>query len=384
MRHDGRAARRLRTLGVAEDVGHFVVGQARGRVDHGRIELVSLDLALGGDDGVAHQRQTVDGRVQRAQAVRQFFRQHRNHAAREVDGSAAFQRVDVERVVRLDVMADVGDRDDQAEGVGAADLDRLAIHGIVEVARVLAVDGDHRHVAQVDAVGQVGVAHHAGQLFSLLERGGGEDMRHAELAHGDFDFHAGIVERAQHFDDLADRLLEAHRLFRQFDADDLARLGLADGTGNDDVLADALVFRRDDPAAVFIQQAADDVGVGAGDHLDDGALRAAAAVGAGDLGHDAVAVQHFLHLFFGQEQVVARLVRDDEAEAVALHGPESARQHGLCVFGDFEGLGQGAQVKRRLGAAEDAENFLPAGDGVGRLVQKYFYSYETVIAGAPA
>jgi hypothetical protein len=28
-------------------------------------------------------------------------------------------------------------------------------------------------------------------------------VRHAELAHGDFDFHAGVVEFAQHFDDAA-------------------------------------------------------------------------------------------------------------------------------------------------------------------------------------
>ena len=261
-------------------------------------------------------------------------------------------------------MADVGDRDDQTEGVAAADLDRFAVDGIVEVARVFTVNGDHGHVAQVDAVGQVGVAHVVRQLVGLLERGVREDVRHAELAHGDFDFHAGIVQRTEHFDDLADRLLEAHRLLGQLDADDLARLGLADAAGHDDVLADALVFRRDHPAAVFIQQAADDVGVGAGDHLDDGALGTAAAVGAGDLGHDAVAVQHLLHLFFGQEQIVARLVRDDEAEAVAvaadaagdeaalvrqlvetgrvrrqlavaLHGPEPARQHGLCFLGDL-------------------------------------------------
>ena len=130
-------------------------------------------------------------------------------------------------------------------------------------------------------------------------------MRHAELAHGDFDFHAGIVESAEHFDDLADRLLEAHRLLGQFDADDLARLGLAGAAGDDDVLADALVFRRDDPAAVFIEQAADDVGVGAVDHLDDGALPGGRGGRCRRSWPDAVAVQHLLHLFFGQEQIVA-------------------------------------------------------------------------------
>jgi hypothetical protein len=37
---------------------------------------------------------------------------------------------------------------------------------------------------------------------------------------------------------------------------------------------------------------------------------------------------------------------------------------------DFERQRKGAQVERRFGAAEDAENFLAAGNNVGSLVQK--------------
>jgi hypothetical protein len=44
------------------------------------------------------------------------------------------------------------------------------------------------------------LAHFGGQLGRLLERGLGEFVRHAVLAHRDFDFHAGVVDIAQHFD----------------------------------------------------------------------------------------------------------------------------------------------------------------------------------------
>ena len=298
-------------------------------------------------------------------------------------------------------MADVGDRDEQAEAVFVADSDRLAVHRIVEVARVFAVDGDQRHVAQVDPFFEVGVAHFSGQLGGRFERRRREDVRHAELAHGDFDFHARVVEVAQHFDDAPGRLLEARRLVDQFDADDLAGLGIAGRTGNQHVLADALVFRGDQPDAVFVEQAADDMAVGARDDFDDGRFLAAAAVGAGHFRHHAVAVQHFLHLFVGQKQVFARLVGDDEAKAVAmgadlagdetgmigqfehaglirvdlavaLHRVQAARQHFHGVRVDIKGARQCCRVKRGLCIAENAENFLAAGNGMSRLVQIVF------------
>ena len=49
-------------------------------------------------------------------------------------------------------------------------------------------------------------------------------MRNRELADRDLDFHAGIVDRSEHFDHTADRLHIALRLLQNFD-DDLTRLG---------------------------------------------------------------------------------------------------------------------------------------------------------------
>jgi hypothetical protein len=51
-------------------------------------------------------------------------------------------------------VADVGDGHDQPP-TRAARVHRLAVDRVVEVARVLAVDGHQRHVAQVDAAVEV-------------------------------------------------------------------------------------------------------------------------------------------------------------------------------------------------------------------------------------
>ncbi len=143
-------------------------------------------------------------------------------------------------------------------------------------------------------------------------------MRHAKLAHRDFNFHSGVIDVAQYFNDFADRLGIARRLFGQFDADHLAGLGFAGRTGDQDVLADPLVFRRDNPGTVFIQQATDHVGIGARDDFDDRSFRATAFVGTDDACLHTVTVQYFVHLFFGQEQIVAAVIGDQKSIAVAV------------------------------------------------------------------
>ena len=99
----------------------------------------------------------------------------------------------------LHVVADVGDRHQQAPALAAADLGRLAVHGIVEVARVLAVDGDQRHVGEVDAVLRRPGRTLSGSAARLRHAGLGELVRHAVLAHRDLDLHARVVDLAEHF-----------------------------------------------------------------------------------------------------------------------------------------------------------------------------------------
>ena len=124
-------------------------------------------------------------------------------------------------------MTYIGNGDEQAPALGAADLGGLAVHGIIEIARIFAIDGDQRHVSQVDAVLFVQWSHLVGQCSGLRQAGFRKFVRHAVFAYRNLDFHAGVVDLAQHFGDAAHRLAVERRRLGQFDHHHLSRLGIA-------------------------------------------------------------------------------------------------------------------------------------------------------------
>ncbi len=315
-------ARRLGAPGVGQDGGHFGVGEAGVAAHHGRVELVGLHLALGGDHHVAHHAQALHVRVERAQAVGQLFRQHRDDTAREVHAGGAVVGIDVDGAAGLHIVAHVGNRHQQAPALGAADAGGHAVHGVVEVAGILAVDSDQRNVGQVHALALVLRPHLVRQRLGLRQAGLGKLMRHAVLAHGDLDFHARVVHLAQHFHHAPDGLAIQCGRLGQLDHHHLAGLGGAGrALGDEHVLAVALVLGRHQPDPAFLQQPPDD---GLARPLDDfqhAALGPAAPVMAHRACAHPVLVQHGTHLVGRQEQVQAAMVGDDEAMPVpvALH-----------------------------------------------------------------
>ena len=68
--------------------------------------------------------------------------------------------------------------------------------GLVKVARIGSIDGDKRHIGQVDAPAPVGGTQLVRQRGSLSQRLWREAMRNVVLADGDLDFHARIVDLA--------------------------------------------------------------------------------------------------------------------------------------------------------------------------------------------
>lgn len=94
-------------------------------------------------------------------------------------------------------------------------------------------------------------------------------MRQAEFAHGDLDFDTRIVDIADHLDDAGNRLRITGRLRNQFRIDDLARPGITGRTLDQNVMDNAFVFRCNEPDAVFIDQAADNMRMGAGQYRHD-------------------------------------------------------------------------------------------------------------------
>ena len=75
----------FRTVRVAECGPNIVINQSCGRTNHGRIELVGFYQSVGADDCVTHHGAAVNLWIQRTQAIRKLFRQHRDNASREVD-----------------------------------------------------------------------------------------------------------------------------------------------------------------------------------------------------------------------------------------------------------------------------------------------------------
>ena len=148
---DDRRERRLLAAGeriCARQVrGDARVGEARGRAHHGREETALRHDARAGHLHLADHAEAIDLGHQRAQVVREFLGQHRQHAAREVDRGRALARLGIEGRARPHVVADVRDGDEEPEARAA----RLGKDRIVEVARVLAVDRDERRRAQVFA-----------------------------------------------------------------------------------------------------------------------------------------------------------------------------------------------------------------------------------------
>jgi hypothetical protein len=80
-------------------------------------------------------------------------------------------------------MRHIGDGDDQAEAVAV----RLAIHRVVEILGVLAVDGDQRQCAQVDAAGDVGGCTCSGTAVGFGEHFGREFVRDVVAVDRGFD-----------------------------------------------------------------------------------------------------------------------------------------------------------------------------------------------------
>ena len=220
-------------------------------------------------------------------------------------------------------MAHIGNRHQQTPRLScifaAPQRGRFAIHRVVKITRVFAVNRHQGHVAQVYASGQILRAHGIGQGFGLRKTSGRKLMRHAVFAHRDFDLHARIVYLAQHFADAPYRLPVKSRRLDQLDHHHLAGARIAGSPArNQNILAIALVLGRYQPHAAFLQEAANDGLGGALQNLEHAAFRPALAVAAHNACLDAVFVQNSAHFIGRQVNVRGPVVAGNKSVAVAV------------------------------------------------------------------
>ena len=306
-----------------EDAGHLGVGAA-GRAPHDcRVDLGAERVALRVDAHVGHHAQPLHLRVEGADAVGEPLRQHGEHLHREVHARPAPERLGVQGRAGADVVGDVGDGHDQpvAAPLLAVALQALHVHGVVEVASVLAVDGDEPEPGEVapplPVLGPDAVGDGPGLQDHLL----GEEVREALRVGDPQHLDAGLPGSA---DALHHRARELARGLDR-DLDRLAvpgepRLGnghdpLEGAVGRDDeALTPPRVVRADEQAAAPLH------------HLDDAPHGAAARPG-DDLDADEVPVERLGRLVGRDEQVLAGAVHpgdEPEAVAVARERPEDA------------------------------------------------------------
>src|SRR5256885_13224567 len=91
--------------------------------------------------------QAIDARIETADAVAQSLRQHGDHAVREVNAVSAPTRFSIQRAVGLYVSGDISNVDE--ESPSAPDL--LNMNRVVEIARVIGIDGDDEFSEQIFA-----------------------------------------------------------------------------------------------------------------------------------------------------------------------------------------------------------------------------------------
>ena len=291
------------------------IGQPRRRAQQRRIELRACDATVVRDVHLAHESGALDFRHQRTEVIRQLLRQHRQHPVREIDAGRARVRVGIECGPRLHVMADIGDRHQQPPAAAAG----LGVDRIVEVARVLAVNGRERDGAQVnpgtEACGLDALAKGA----CLAQRLRRKFVR--QLVRGDRELDRGRRHSffRQHPRHPADRIGVAARRVHEL-GDHQLPVGGAAARGRRDrhPVANAAVVGLDEADAAFLVIAAGDLADRALQHLDDLGFAPAPRILTGRAHRDAIAMHDLAHLRRRQVQVVGAVVRHEEAKTVTM------------------------------------------------------------------
>ena len=187
-------------IGVAgERFRHAVVGEPRVAPHHCLVEVGVEGLALLVEGQVADHAQAVHVGVQRADPVREALREHGQDGAGKIHAGGAPQRLAVQGPPWADVMGHVRDGDHQTVAAGrAGDVD-----GVVEVPRVLAVDGHQGQVSEIAPPGDVVRRDVVGHALGRDQRRRLELVREPLRVGGGEDLEARIARRPEHRDDLA-------------------------------------------------------------------------------------------------------------------------------------------------------------------------------------
>ena len=265
----------VRELRVREDRVHAAVAHALVGADDRLTDFVVQNLTARVDVHDAGEGQAILLRVQGADAVAEHTWQHRDHAVREVDGGAAVQGFLIDQRVLLHIFRDI--RDVDIESVLLRRLVVLEGNGVVEVLRVLAVDGDGGELTEVvlpaarDGVLRYGLRDRLGSAHDVLRKGFREPVGPDD---GE-DVDARIIDMAENLGDDTLRTVLLIPVVHDFHNDLMAVYGVHILPLRDvDVLQDPLVVRLDEADGFILMIEADDFLIGMLEDLGDVSLGA--------------------------------------------------------------------------------------------------------------
>src|SRR3984893_7326197 len=93
-------------------------------------------------------RESIDTRIETANAVAQAFGQHRDHAVRKINAVSAPAGFAIERSVGIHISRNVGNVNSESPA-RLRRVDLVHMNGVVKIARVIRVDSDNEFFAQI-------------------------------------------------------------------------------------------------------------------------------------------------------------------------------------------------------------------------------------------
>ncbi len=317
----------------------------------------------------ARLHQPIDVRIEAAQAGRQLRGEHVHGPLREVHRRAALVRLPVERPVLGDVARDVRDMHAEPEVPVRQPIDR---DRVVEIARVFAVDGDRRPVAEVGPAPAVALAHAGAQPAGLGNRVLTVFVRQVVLVDDDGRVDAGLLEPAQHLDDPSQRGAGGRRKSGDLHRDHFTRRRAAALAGPDLHVHDQAPVERDHESVPRIVdvEAAHDGRRRALEDPHDASLGPPVAAGVLDAHDDAIAVHGLIQVRAGdidaRRPVLERRIGIHEGEPAGIRRDASHHQvHSIrqaeSLAPDFDEGPRGHQrtqpaLERRPLLARDAQH----------------------------
>ena len=236
-------------------------------------------------------------RFERTHFVRQRFRQHRNHAAREVNRIATIARFTIQRIAGFYIVRNIGNRHQQAEpGIFAAALS-FRINRIIKIFCGFAVNGDKRQIAQIHPAFDIRRRNFLRYFCLYRQHIRWPFMRQIVLAQCDFDFHARVSIVTNNLQHARDRFGLFGGLGHQLHHHHLACGSAADVSGlHQNILANSLVLSDHKIHAVLNKQATHQLGVATLNHFNNRGFTTAPFINPYLTHHCAITMKHFLHL----------------------------------------------------------------------------------------